>query len=80
MPADFLSDEQVERYRRFRGEVTVGGLERFFRLDAKARGVADKRRPATKPGWAVQWDTVRMLGTKRSGRAGVHRGAGVNFG
>ncbi|MFG1709880.1 hypothetical protein ACFLIM_42625 [Nonomuraea sp. M3C6] len=42
-----MSDEQVARYRRFRGEVTVGELEQFFRLDAKARAVvAGKRRPA----------------------------------
>ncbi|MDL4776778.1 MULTISPECIES: hypothetical protein [Thermomonosporaceae] len=43
MPVDFLSHEQVARYRRFRDEVTVGELEQFFRLDAKARAVvADK--------------------------------------
>lgn len=64
MPVDFLSEEQVARYRRFRGEVTVAELEQFFRLDAKALAVvAEKRRPATKLGWAVQWGTVRMLGT-----------------
>ncbi|SEG81635.1 protein of unknown function [Thermomonospora echinospora] len=44
--------------------MTVGELEQFFRLDAKARAVVEgKRRPATKLGWAVQWGTVRMLGT-----------------
>jgi hypothetical protein len=64
MPVDFLSDEQVARYRRFREEVTVAELEQFFRLDAEARAVvAEKRRPATKLGWVVQWGTVRMLGT-----------------
>lgn len=62
-----MSDEQVARYRRFRDEVTVGGLEQFFRLDAKARAVvSDKRRPATMLGWAVQWGTVRILGTFRA--------------
>ncbi|WP_084262312.1 DUF4158 domain-containing protein [Actinomadura formosensis] len=60
MPVDFLSDEQVARYRRFRDEVTVGELEQFFRLDAKARAVvADKRRPATKLGWAARCSGAR---------------------
>ncbi|GAA3801961.1 hypothetical protein GCM10022226_22230 [Sphaerisporangium flaviroseum] len=64
MPVDFLSDEQVARYRRFRGEVSAAELEQFFRLDVKALDVlAGKRRPAAKLGWAVQWGTVRMLGT-----------------
>jgi TnpA family transposase len=64
MPVDFLSDEQVSRYRRFRDEVTVAELEEFFRLDAKARdALTSKRRPAIKLGWAVQWGTARMLGT-----------------
>jgi hypothetical protein len=40
---------------------TVGELEQFFRLDAKARVVvADKRRPGTKLGRAVQWGTAPM--------------------
>ncbi|WP_344948297.1 Tn3 family transposase [Sphaerisporangium flaviroseum] len=64
MPVDFLSDEQVARYRQFRPEVSVAELEQFFRLDTKAlQAVAGKRRPATKLGWVVQWGTVRMLGT-----------------
>ncbi|GAA2788985.1 DUF4158 domain-containing protein [Nonomuraea dietziae] len=64
MPVDFLSDEQVARYRRFRLEVSVADLEQFFRLDAKAlEALAGKRRPATRLGWAVQWGTVWMLGT-----------------
>jgi hypothetical protein len=41
--------------------VSVAELGQFFRLDAKA--LAGKCRPATKLGWAVQWGTVRMLGT-----------------
>jgi hypothetical protein len=42
----------------------VAELEQFFRLDANAlQALAGKRRPATKLGWAVQWGTVRMLGT-----------------
>lgn len=51
MPVEVPVDEQVARYRWFRGEVTVGDLEQFFRLDAAARAVvADERRPVTKPG------------------------------
>jgi Domain of unknown function (DUF4158) len=61
---DFLSDEQVARYRRFRPEVSVAELEQFFRLDSRAlEALTSKRRPATKLGWALQWGTVRMLGT-----------------
>ncbi|NBE93952.1 DUF4158 domain-containing protein [Nonomuraea sp. KC401] len=68
MPVDFLSDEQVARYRRFRPEVSVAELEQFFRLDAKAlQTLAGKRRPATKLGWAVQWGTVRLTLTKNVG-------------
>ncbi|MGW4476111.1 DUF4158 domain-containing protein [Nonomuraea sp. NPDC004354] len=38
-------------------------LEQFFRLDRAALdALASKRRPTTRLGWAVQWDTVRMLG------------------
>jgi hypothetical protein len=51
MPVDFLSDEQVARYRRFRPEMSVAELEQSFRLDAKALdALAGKRRPATKLG------------------------------
>lgn len=63
MPHEFLSDEQIARYARFPDEVSIGDLEQFFRLDAKAHEtVATKRLPATKLGWALQWGTVRMLG------------------
>ncbi|MFV2197851.1 Tn3 family transposase [Nocardiopsis sp. LOL_012] len=63
MPHEFLSDEQIARYTRFPDEVSVGDLEQFFRLDAKAhKAVATKRSPANKLGWALQWGTVRMLG------------------
>lgn len=63
MPFEFLSDEQVALYGRFRQEPSAAELEQFFRLDRVALEQADKRRrPATKLGWAVQWGTVRMLG------------------
>jgi hypothetical protein len=64
VPVDFLSDEQVARYRRFRDEGSVAELEQFLHLDAKALDVpAGKRRPATMLGWAMRRGTVRMLGT-----------------
>lgn len=45
-------------------EPSPGELEQFFRLDAEALElVRAKRRAATRLGWAVQWGTVRMLGT-----------------
>ena len=64
VPVDFLSDEQVARYGRFAAEPSAGELEAFFRLTVQARELATaKRRPETRLGWAVQWGTVRMLGT-----------------
>ncbi len=64
MPVDFLSDEQVSRYGQFAAEPSAGELEAFFRLSAQAGELAAaKRRPETRLGWAVQWGTVRMLGT-----------------
>ncbi|WP_331762391.1 DUF4158 domain-containing protein [Streptomyces sp. NBC_01508] len=64
MAVDFLSDDQVSRYGRFASEPTPGELEQFFRLDPNGHElVASKRRDATMLGFAVQWGTVRMLGT-----------------
>ncbi|MEU2135247.1 DUF4158 domain-containing protein [Streptomyces sp. NPDC018352] len=79
MPVDFLSDDQVSRYGRFAAVPTPGELEQFFRLDARARELAAaKRRDATRLGWAVQWGTVRMLGTfLLDGPAGVPASAVV---
>ena len=59
-----LPDEQVSRYGRFAVDPSAGELELFFRLNESARELAAaKRRPETRLGWAVQWGTVRMLGT-----------------
>ena len=64
MPVEYLSVEQEARYGRFATEPNPGELERFFRLDAKAlESARAKRRATTRLGWAVQWGTVRMLGT-----------------
>lgn len=50
-------------------------MEEFFRLDAAAmEQAAAKRRPHNRPGWAVQWGTVRMLGTFLSAPADVPPG------
>ncbi|ROQ65243.1 TnpA family transposase [Streptomyces sp. CEV 2-1] len=54
----------MARYGRFAGEPSAQELEEFFRLDAAAlERAAAKRRPHNRLGWAVQWGTVRMLGT-----------------
>ena len=64
MPVEYLSVEQEARFGRFAAEPSPGELEQFFRLDVRALELAAaKRRPATRLGWAVQWGTVRMLGT-----------------
>ncbi|MGW3360817.1 DUF4158 domain-containing protein [Streptomyces bungoensis] len=64
MPVEYLSAEQEARYGRFATEPSPGELEQFFRLDTRALELARaKRRSATRSGWAVQWGTVRMLGT-----------------
>ena len=64
MPVEFLSDEQVERFGQFAADPSPLELERCFRLDAEAtRLVGEKRRDENRLGFAVQWGTVRMLGT-----------------
>ncbi|MGO9898815.1 MAG: DUF4158 domain-containing protein [Solirubrobacteraceae bacterium] len=64
MPVEFLSDEQVARYGGFLGDPSAYDLERFFRLNAEgSRLLKGKRRDENRLGFAVQWGTVRMLGT-----------------
>jgi len=59
-----LSDDQVNRYGRFVADPTPEELEKFFFLDEAALAeVRGRRRAHNKLGWAVQWGTVRMLGT-----------------
>jgi len=61
---EYLSDDQAARYGRFAQEPSPQELEAFFRLDEAALAMAGtKRRPHNRLGWAVQWGTVRMLGT-----------------
>ena len=52
------------RYGRFVADPTPEELEKFFFLDEDALAEArDRRRARNRLGWAVQWGTVRMLGT-----------------
>jgi hypothetical protein len=64
VPVEFLSEEQVARFGRFVADPSPLELERFFRLDKQAlKLLASKRREENRMGFAVQWGTVRMLGT-----------------
>lgn len=64
MSIENLSEEQIARYGRFVGDPTPQELEEFFRLDEAALEFArTKRRGYNRLGWAVQWGTVRMLGS-----------------
>ena len=64
MAFEYLSDEQVRRYGAFVADPSPEELERFFFLNAEALELArTKRRRHNRLGWAVQWGTVRMLGT-----------------
>jgi len=61
---EYLSDEQARRYGTFVADPSPEELERFFFLNAEALELARmKRRRHNRLGWAVQWGTVRMLGT-----------------
>ena len=61
---EYLSDEQARRYGAFVADPSPEELERFFFLNADALELARmKRRRHSRLGWAVQWGTVRMLGT-----------------
>ncbi|MEU9191254.1 DUF4158 domain-containing protein [Streptomyces sp. NPDC048484] len=75
MTVEYLSEDQIARYGRFAGEPSAQELEEFFRLDAEAlEQAAAKRRSHNRLGFAVQWGTVRMLGTSLSAPAEVPSG------
>jgi Domain of unknown function (DUF4158) len=64
VPVEFLSEEQVARFGRFVADPSPLELERCFRLNAEALGLLKgKRREENRLGMAVQWGTVRLLGT-----------------
>ena len=55
---------RLARFGRFAADPSPLELERFFRLDADGlRLVGGKRRDENRLGLALQWGTVRMLGT-----------------
>ncbi|WP_353961756.1 DUF4158 domain-containing protein [Streptomyces sp. NBC_01619] len=75
MAVDYPSGDQVARYGRFSREPSPQELEVFFRLEESALAMArTKRRSHNRVGWAVQWGTVRMLGTFLSRPARVPPG------
>ncbi|MCY0924393.1 MULTISPECIES: DUF4158 domain-containing protein [unclassified Streptomyces] len=75
MSVEYLSGDQIARFGRFAQEPSPQELEAFFRLDELALEMArTKRRPHNRLGWAVQWGTVRMLGTFLSQPAKVPPG------
>lgn len=54
----------MSRHGRFVADPAAEELEKFFFLDEAALAEArDRRRAHNRLGWAVQWGTVRMLGT-----------------
>jgi hypothetical protein len=64
VPVEFLSEGQVARFGRFVVDPSPLEPERFFRLDGDAwRLFRSNRRDENRLGFAVQWGTVRMLGT-----------------
>ncbi|GAB3209122.1 hypothetical protein GCM10027294_22240 [Marinactinospora endophytica] len=63
MPAEFLTDEQAARYRRYAEPPSHAHLDPFFHLDgADWELIASKRRGVNRLGFAVQLCTARAWG------------------
>ncbi len=61
---DFLADDQLRSYGRFRGDLSQSQLDRFFLLDHVDRRMVERhRRDHQRLGFAMQLGTVRFLGT-----------------
>jgi hypothetical protein len=64
VPVEFLTDAQAAAFGRFVGPPSVAELDRYFLLDDKALVLIEpKRLPHRRLGFAVQFTTLRFLGT-----------------
>ncbi|WP_135230823.1 DUF4158 domain-containing protein [Deinococcus fonticola] len=64
MGFDFLTDEDLALYGRFRGDPSPQQFHDFFHLDEEQlKRIAELRHPHTKLGFALQLTTLKFLGT-----------------
>ncbi|GGR17674.1 DUF4158 domain-containing protein [Deinococcus ruber] len=64
MGFEFLSDEHLGQYGKYGGEPTAKQLQDYFLLDPKAlKRIAELRHDYTRLGYALQFCTLKFLGT-----------------